>query len=528
MVLTATATAQLRVADVSYTFRDSKNVTAFRLGEECFVPISDLAAFGWNAKPEGDKIQIEAEGRHLEIKPRTLSQKACIPLRKAVEQLGMSASWVTATDRLEIFSEAKQIAFRDGSLEAKFPGQVKVTPFVLASPSRAVVDIEGARLTDSTRLDLDGNARAIQWKPNIIRVYTETPFTPIAPSGEVKPTDRVELAFSKMPEPTQPDEPPAPTTNPDVPTNVVMPIGSDTTPPSELGNLPLAVDIEGPSATLLSIRTGATIAPTYAKTSPTTLEITLPGLQMTLPDGFTLNTPSVVSATTRIQSGATVLLLELPRPMGVEVWSDANGVQIQLLKPEVGNGRLAGKVIVVDPGHGGHDAGAHAGGVQEKDLTLAIGRLLSAELSAQGATVIMTRRTDVFIPLPERCAIANRNRADFFISCHINSSKRASMSGTIIFHHKGKSMGQLLAECVMGEVAKVSKLPAKGAWSDGKIYDSGFAVLRGTKMPGVLCEFGFINQPTDRSRMVTSDFQRAVAAAVMRGIKVYLGDAKSK
>jgi N-acetylmuramoyl-L-alanine amidase len=222
------------------------------------------------------------------------------------------------------------------------------------------------------------------------------------------------------------------------------------------------------------------------------------------------------------------LVLELPRAMGVEVWSDANGVQIQLLKPDVGNGRLAGKVIVVDPGHGGRDIGCHAAGINEKDLTLAIGRLVSAELSAQGATVIMTRRSDVFIPLPERCDIANRNKADFFISCHINSSRRQTFSGSIIFHHEGRPMSQLLAECVMSEVGKVSKLPARGAWSDRKIYQSGFAVLRNTKMPGVLCEFGFINQPTDRARMVTAGFQRAVAAAVMRGIKVYLGNAKGQ
>jgi N-acetylmuramoyl-L-alanine amidase len=212
--------------------------------------------------------------------------------------------------------------------------------------------------------------------------------------------------------------------------------------------------------------------------------------------------------------------------MGAEVWSDGKTIQIQLLKPDIGDGKLAGKIVVVDPGHGGTDNGAHSDGIFEKDLTLGIAKLLSAQLGAQGATVMMTRKTDVFIPLPERVAIANRNKADFFISCHINSSKRPSMSGTLVFHHEGRSNSQVLAECLLPEIGKVSGLPAKGVWSDGRIYKTGFAVLRGTKMTGVLVEFGFINQAVDRARMVRTDFQKSVAAAIVRGLRVYLGDAK--
>jgi N-acetylmuramoyl-L-alanine amidase len=65
-----------------------------------------------------------------------------------------------------------------------------------------------------------------------------------------------------------------------------------------------------------------------------------------------------------------------------------------------------------------------------------------------------------------------------------------------------------------------------GPRSDGSIYRSGFSVLRNSTMPGVLCELGFINHESDRRRMVTDEFQRAVAKAIVKGIKVFLGDAK--
>jgi N-acetylmuramoyl-L-alanine amidase len=96
----------------------------------------------------------------------------------------------------------------------------------------------------------------------------------------------------------------------------------------------------------------------------------------------------------------------------------------------------------------------------------------------------------------------------------------------MIFHHKQEPLGKLLAECISREVAKVSELPNMGVISDGRIYNSGFAVLRNSTMPGVLCELGFINHNKDRRRMVTADFQKKVAEAIVRGIQIYLGERK--
>jgi N-acetylmuramoyl-L-alanine amidase len=137
----------------------------------------------------------------------------------------------------------------------------------------------------------------------------------------------------------------------------------------------------------------------------------------------------------------------------------------------------------------------------------------------------MTRNTDVFLPLAERPAIANRNNAHLFVSVHINSSAVANKnSGTITFYHRQDPIGQLLAEAIHRELVKVSALPNIGVWSDSRIYRTGFAVLRGAKMPGVLLELGFINNEKDRERMKTPQFQKASAEAVVRGIRKFLGD----
>ncbi len=103
------------------------------------------------------------------------------------------------------------------------------------------------------------------------------------------------------------------------------------------------------------------------------------------------------------------------------------------------------------------------------------------------------------------------------------------MSGGITFHHKGNVISKVLAECIQQQIGSVSGIPSLGAWSDGKIYSQGgFSVLRNIKMVGVLIEFGFINNEHDRKRIVSSQFQDAVTRAAVRGLKVYLGDAKTK
>src|SRR6185503_1963016 len=86
--------------------------------------------------------------------------------------------------------------------------------------------------------------------------------------------------------------------------------------------------------------------------------------------------------------------------------------------------------VVIDAGHGGHDPGAHGNGINEADLVLDVALRLRRLLTEQaGVDVVMTRDTDVFIPLEERTSIANRESADLFLSIHANASRNTKARG---------------------------------------------------------------------------------------------------
>ena len=520
MAVAGAAWGQARSADVLYTFRESTPVRAFRVGDECFVPIAALSYWGWTAERNGDVAQVSAEGNTISVPARTVNGQPSIALRRAAQLLGANSEWVATTDTLRVYSPLTSLTYSDGRVTAKGPLAVRATGFVLSEPNRAVVDLEGARLPE--KLDLPKNVRATQYRPNVVRIAVELPYVPASPGmgGTTGRDLTLDLKRADLPETSQEADPPSTIVGP----SETPPVGSDVS--AALG---IAVSSETSDRTVVSIPLlGRIKGPaTFVKRDPSTLEVTLPFVQGFLPPDFVSPTVAVPSFEAVRKGYDTVVTLHLARPMGAEVASSRDGVRITLVKPAVGDGKLAGKLVIVDPGHGGHDNGATGGGVREKDLTLAVSKLLTDELTKQGATVLMTRKTDVFIPLLIRSDMANRNHADLFIAVHINSTGGSgSQSGTISFHHLKNPTGKLLAECIQAEMAKVNGLPNIGTWSDGRIYDTGFSVLRNTKQrAAVLLELGFINHPRDRARMTTADFQKGIAAAIVRGVRNFLGDA---
>jgi N-acetylmuramoyl-L-alanine amidase len=379
-------------------------------------------------------------------------------------------------------------------------------------------------------------ARISQFSPDTVRLVLNTGFTPEVPGRDADVCKTFEMEVSAAPSPAT-DETGAIVNPPDQAVGV-PPTDPSAAKAAQVRNLnlspvgPLTLDLEGPSSVLMTLKDGGGLSEParFRRPEPKILEIVLPGAALTLRPDFKVASGSITAVSTREENGATVLVLGLARPMGVELSNEGRNLMIQLLKPKVGDGRLAGKIVVVDAGHGGEDSGAKspAKDVFEKTLTLAIAKKLSAELGAEGATVIMTRKTDVFIPLKERANIANRNQADMFVSVHINSNGGSgSSTGGITFYHNHNPICQLLADCIQREIAKVSQIPSIGTWSDTKIYPSGFSVLRNTTMPAVLIEMGFINTARDRRRMVTEDFHNSVARAIVKGLRTYLGDDKA-
>jgi N-acetylmuramoyl-L-alanine amidase len=220
---------------------------------------------------------------------------------------------------------------------------------------------------------------------------------------------------------------------------------------------------------------------------------------------------------------------------------------------------LGARRIVIDAGHGGHDPGTIGpGGVQEKDVVLDVAlrveRLVRREL---GAEVVMTRSTDVFIPLEERTAIANSKGADLFLSIHANSSRNPRAKGieTYFLNFAADSHAEAVAarenaisaatlkdlQNLVRAIALNSKVDESRDFAasvqeamvenmrphDPEVQDRGvhtapFYVLIGANMPSILAEIAFLSHPEDEKRLKKADYRERVAASLLEGVRGYL------
>jgi N-acetylmuramoyl-L-alanine amidase len=211
-------------------------------------------------------------------------------------------------------------------------------------------------------------------------------------------------------------------------------------------------------------------------------------------------------------------------------------------------------VIVIDPGHGGNDTGAiGVGGIREKDLTLVLAKKLASDLEAQGFKVILTRNTDTTLPLMERTAIANYNKADLFVSIHLNASPARSARGTETYFMSrratdqwsrqladkenaatggaGSSDGQDL-KLVLWDLAQTAHMVESQALAetiqkefnqllntgDRGVRQAPFVVLEGAQMPAVLVEVAFLTNPTEAKQLEDPAFQDQAANALDKAI----------
>jgi N-acetylmuramoyl-L-alanine amidase len=219
---------------------------------------------------------------------------------------------------------------------------------------------------------------------------------------------------------------------------------------------------------------------------------------------------------------------------------------------------LGARRIVIDPGHGGHDPGTIGRkGLQEKDLVLDVAlrlqRLVEREL---GAEVVMTRSTDVFVPLEERTAIANTKRADLFLSIHANGVKSSKARGIETYflsfarsrHAESvaarenaisegtiKDLQNLVKAITLNakidesrdfatsvQEAMVKGLRRKHSVRDRGVHTAPFYVLIGADMPAVLAELAFVSNPDTERRLKTSAYRDLLAQSLFGGVKSYL------
>ncbi|WP_227938856.1 N-acetylmuramoyl-L-alanine amidase CwlD [Alkalihalobacillus deserti] len=197
---------------------------------------------------------------------------------------------------------------------------------------------------------------------------------------------------------------------------------------------------------------------------------------------------------------------------------------------------LSGKVIVVDPGHGGIDGGALSkSGILEKEVTLLISEQLRDYLQEAGALVLMTREDDHDLAnadtrkvrqrknedLRRRVEIVNDSDADLFVSLHLNAIPSPKWSGAQTFYNRAMPENEELARFVQDEVRRNLENTTRQAKPIHNLF-----LLKNANIPGVLIEAGFLSNPTEAELLQTEKYQQKVAAAIYQGILRYYTDEK--
>ncbi len=217
------------------------------------------------------------------------------------------------------------------------------------------------------------------------------------------------------------------------------------------------------------------------------------------------------------------------------------------LRPELIPGMLPVTTVVLDPGHGGHDRGATSRFGFEKDFALDVALRARLELEKEGYKVVMTRATDVFIPLEQRAAVANHIPDSIFVSIHFNSSNtNADARGFEIFsmaprgapstndsgprerdlrEEPGNAM-DIPSGALAGSVfhALLGQVPLV----DRGVKHARFAVLRLASVPAVLIECGFVSNTAESTLISSSAWRAKVAEAIVDGVENYKALAETK
>lgn len=197
-------------------------------------------------------------------------------------------------------------------------------------------------------------------------------------------------------------------------------------------------------------------------------------------------------------------------------------------KPVASN-PVKSQLIVIDPGHGGEDAGTKSLAkpfYQEKFLTLATSRLLSDYLKQMGYETKLTRSEDIFIPLSERAVKANDLGPSLFVSVHYNSAPSREANGIEVFYYqsdenaKRTQSSKELAAMVLDSTISSTQAKSRG------VKKGNFAVIRETKMPAVLVEGGFMTNQEEMDLIKDPAYLKKLAWGIAKGIDKYLRKTK--
>jgi N-acetylmuramoyl-L-alanine amidase len=195
---------------------------------------------------------------------------------------------------------------------------------------------------------------------------------------------------------------------------------------------------------------------------------------------------------------------------------------VPLAKPPMLQNNL---LIVLDPGHGGHDVGTQSISkprYQEKSLNLITAQFVRNYLKQAGFDVLMTREDDTFVSLEKRAQIANEKQPSLFVSIHYNSAPSADAQGIEVFYflskeNKGRTLkSRRLAQAILKNVLKTTDANSRG------VKSGNFLVIRETTVPAVLIEGGFVSNEEELQNLKNPDYLKKLAWGIAKGIEDYV------
>lgn len=456
-------------------------------------------------------------------------------------------------------NEIKDLQLSDGATgtraELHLQADVAFRTLRLANPDRFVVDLPDTNPARTLQLPAPvGVVKAVrrgQPAPGTTRIVFDlaAPVTPLKPRLERAADGSARLVLewpgdggkpvAAVPAPASSAAPQPPashpaTANPAV-ANSVVPNSTASAP-----TLPLPVVVK-PMAAAATQVAGPTV-PSSATQTPAQI---LAGGVAAVP---AVPSPSGAPSGTTAPQPA-VAIAEPPAPAGGKTLRDLRAGTRPL-------------IIAIDPGHGGQDPGAIGPtGKREKDVTLAIARELARQINATpGLKAVLTRDSDMFLPLPRRTQLARQAKADIFISIHADAAENRAAKGSSVYvlslrgassqrarwladkenaadliggagvRKPDNTLANVLLDLTQSGQMKASEDAAGHVLSGLKsigfnhkpnIERANFSVLRTSDMPAMLVETAFISNPDEERRLIDPAYQRTLAKAVLQGVDAY-------
>ena len=528
---------------------------------QALAPVDAVQLLGAKFTPNTDNtVKITAANGHQFTAPYTLVQgRYCVPFQKVAQTLGASADWQPATATLTVRARLEMVRQDHNELTIYTSYPIYYSVKRIDSPERLYVDLFGLDLaTTPANIPNTGGSvthiRSGQIDYQTVRITIDLKKgMPFRVMSGIQ-TNQVKVVLNESDGANSSSQVAANLPVPHLPT--VLPA------PSQVTITGVNCKVVSPALTQIAIyTTGPAKYRTEALDNPNRLAFDLAGAVLDHGVKTTQSVSNSVIKAIRVgklltpQTAFGRVVLDLSRMVGFSVDSQVkDGGMLYLINIATGDSpvttappvaivaptegglspapvtaSLAGKLIVVDPGHGGRDTGARdefrTGQVYEKDITLAIGRRVRDVLAADGATVLMTRNDDSFPPLMSRPAFANDHHADYFVSIHADSfGSQNARTGTTVYFHAQNGLCRQMAADIGRRVSQVSGIPYNGVKSDTIRFATGFGVLRGSDMPAVLVETGYMNNDDDLAKLRDDATQQKIAEGIVAGIRDFIAD----